>query len=75
MLHALTTTLTLRGVFFTLFGALMSVLTFYGIWKCQQKSMQTNDVIQRWIVVSNGIQDTGFVLFGTRQLDLAVSHS
>ncbi|KAK4468436.1 hypothetical protein MN116_007643 [Schistosoma mekongi] len=39
MLHELATTLTLRGVFFTLFGASISVLTFYGIWKCQQRSM------------------------------------
>ncbi|CAH8615100.1 unnamed protein product [Schistosoma margrebowiei] len=47
MLHALTTTLTLRGVFFTLFGALMSVLTFYGIWKCQQKSMHRRHLRRR----------------------------
>ncbi|TNN08909.1 Pro-neuregulin-2, membrane-bound isoform 2 [Schistosoma japonicum] len=47
MLHELATTLTLRGVFFTLFGASISVLTFYGIWKCQQRSMYRRHLKKR----------------------------
>ncbi|CAH8622742.1 unnamed protein product [Heterobilharzia americana] len=47
MLHELATTLTLRGIFFTLFGASISVLTFYGIWKCQQRSMQRKHLKKR----------------------------
>ncbi|CAH8544488.1 unnamed protein product [Schistosoma turkestanicum] len=39
LLHEIIRTLTLRGIFFTLFGISIHILIFYGIWKCQQRSM------------------------------------
>ncbi|CAH8631791.1 unnamed protein product [Schistosoma rodhaini] len=47
ILHELITTLTLRGIFFTLFGSSISILIFYGLWKCQQLSMHRRHLRRR----------------------------